>query len=203
MILNLGSLETIGALPARIPPREFLPADERAWFSSQGADPNVAQDALDLHRLGYLQGVLNGSKPWTKYDRQFQAAVMLFQTDTKIKVDGLTGPQTRATIAAVFAGKIKPEAPPENPLDLPIGPPPPPPAPPPPLPIPEPQAPAPAPPFPTPDAPIPVSPAVYVEPTEPGGLAAIPARTLAIGAAGLALSVAAVYYAKRYRKRGR
>lgn len=202
MILNLGSLETIGALPSRIPPREFLPADERAWFSSQGADPNVAQDALDLHRLGYLSGVLNGDKPWSKYDRQFQAAVTLFQGDTKIKVDGLTGPQTRATIAAVYAGKIKPAVPPPLPLDLPIEPPPPAPAPP-PLPIPAPPAPAPAPSAPTPAAPIPVAPAVYVEPSEPSGLAAIPPRTLAVGALGLAVSVAAVYYAKRYRKRGR
>lgn len=75
---------------------------------SQGPAVRVLQESLTT--LGYNPGPVDGI-----FGPLTEAAVKAFQTDRKITVDGIVGPQTWGEIAKALAEKQKPPAPPTPP----------------------------------------------------------------------------------------
>lgn len=63
---------------------------------SQGADVQRLQG--DLTRLGYNPGAIDGN-----FAEKTEKAVMQFQQDHNLKVDGVVGPQTGRQLGATLA----------------------------------------------------------------------------------------------------
>lgn len=102
LLLEKGIYTGVGNVPAE-PPAPVDPLSDGLLVRGERGQA-VAELILQLHELGYYEGALDDL-----FGPATQKAVMDFQRATKIKVDGIVGEETRATIAAELERKKKTE----------------------------------------------------------------------------------------------